>query len=447
MKFHNILRFSTRSFAALVLCTMFACQSLEFSDPNNADPSNASIQSLVTGIEGGMRIGVNFQTYGLSSLGREAYSLDNSDPRWLTEYISGQLDPGGPYVGNHWGPRYRVMTSAKLLLDRAALLPAVDKARVEGFANTIIGYELMMLAQTFAKNGVNIQFPSAQAPVPLATQQEAMAEAARRLDAAYTALQSAGSVFLDPNSPYSFALSRGFDGLNTPKAFAQFNRGLRARLAAWQGDYATVLSALQQSFIKADADAMNLGGYLVYGTGPGDVTNPIYELPTANVVKFWAHPAYSKDNSDAATDKRVTGKVSAEGARTPYTLSSYTATRMVTLYKSNTDPIPLLRNEELLLLRAEANIRGASPNINSAREDLNLIRKAAGVAAYTDQTFTSQNALDRLLYERRYSLFAEGHRWIDMRRFNRLNQLPNDQPGDVIPDAFPVPIVDKGSSN
>jgi hypothetical protein len=45
-----------------------------------------------------------------------------------------------------------------------------------------------------------------------------------------------------------------------------------------------------------------------------------------------------------------------------------------------------------------------------------------------------------LLYERRYSLFCEGHRWIDMRRFNRLSELPIERTGDVVAVNFPRPL-------
>jgi hypothetical protein len=421
---------------------MTGCESLVFSDPNNPDPANASIQSLVTGLEGVTRNGVGFQIYGFSSVGREAYSLDNSDPRWLTEYISGQLDPTGPFVGNFWTPRYRALGVAKLLLDRAASLPAANKARVEGFTQTMIGYHLIVLSSAFDQ--VCIQFPADKSPVPLVSRQEGYAEAARRLDAGAQALRAAGATFTDDASPYGFRLSSGFDGLNTPSAFLKFNRALRARLAAYQGDYATVLSALNESFIVADDKQMKIGAYLVYSTSPGDQTNPAFELPTASRVVFWAQKDHVPQNTDGMKDNRISSKVF---MRAPYTLSGYTGTFKVNVYQSNVDPIPIIRNEELLLLRAEANIRGTTPNLTSARNDLNIVRRAAGVDPYTDQTLTSTNALDRLLYERRYSLFTEGHRWIDMRRFNRLNQLPNDQPNDVVPQSFPIPLLDKGSSN
>jgi hypothetical protein len=44
-----------------------------------------------------------------------------------------------------------------------------------------------------------------------------------------------------------------------------------------------------------------------------------------------------------------------------------------------------------------------------------------------------------MLEQRRYSLFYEGHRWIDMRRYNKLGELPIDRPGDQVWSALPIP--------
>ena len=90
---------------------------------------------------------------------------------------------------------------------------------------------------------------------------------------------------------------------------------------------------------------------------------------------------------------------------------------------SSTDRLAIIRNEELILLRAEANI-GLG----------NLA--AAGLGPVV---LTASNALTQLLYEKRYSLFMEGHRWVDMRRYGRLSQLPRDRFGDVILDKMPKP--------
>jgi hypothetical protein len=436
-----------RPLVALLASGIFAlgaCQSLDFIDPNAPAASTASVQSLVTGIEGSTRIGHNNFAWGLSGLGREAYYLDGlSDPRWISEYIAGQLDPTGPFVNPFWGPRYRAIVAADLLIKRAQTFPATDKARVEGVANTMIGYQLMIVASVFQRLTIQIPAPDNPKDVQLVSPSEGYIEAARRLDAGYQALQSAGTSFT--GNANGFTMSRGFSGFNTPATFARFNRALRARLALWQGDFAGANTALQQSFIVADSAQMNLGCYLPFGTGSGDIANGVYEPPTAAVIRFWAHPTFESECENPTADRRFLNNVAT--ARAVFSQANISVTRPFAKYKSNTDNIPIIRNEELLLMRAEINIRSASPNIDAARVDLNIIRRAAGVPEYTTTTFNAQNAVDRLLYERRYSLFGEGHRWIDMRRFNRLNRLPLDRAGDVVPTAFPVPLTDGGGTN
>lgn len=450
MKFHSIkhrlLGLGSAAALGLFALALPSCQSLDFPDPNAPTFESASVQSLVTGVEGGMRGGIANYVYGTSAAGREAYNLDGlSDPRWIVEYIAGRLDPNGPFVTPLWTPRYRVIVAAQKLIERAQTLPAnsTERNRIEGFANTVIAHQLMSVASVFQRVTLQIPAPDNPRDVRFSTPAEGYVEAARRLDAAYTALQNAGSTFT--GGATGFNLSRGYAGFNTPVTFARFNRALRARVAAWQGDYAAAQTALQQSFITADSAQMNLGCYLVFGTGPGDVTNTVFEPPAAATIRFWAHPTFERDCENPTQDRRFLNKVAAP--RPTFSIDGLTATRPFALYKSNVDAIPLIRNEELLLIRAEANVRGTSPNIDAARNDVNVIRRAAGVPEYTATTFTAANALDRILYERRYSLFGEGQRWIDMRRFNRLGQLPIDRMGDVIPQFYPVPLSDGGGTN
>jgi hypothetical protein len=74
---------------------------------------------------------------------------------------------------------------------------------------------------------------------------------------------------------------------------------------------------------------------------------------------------------------------------------------------------------------------------------LDIIRNAHGLADYSGAV-TTDALVDELLYNRRYSLFAEGHRWIDLRRYDRLNTLPLDRPNDDVWDQFPRPISEVG---
>jgi hypothetical protein len=112
------------------------------------------------------------------------------------------------------------------------------------------------------------------------------------------------------------------------------------------------------------------------------------------------------------------------------------------MYDSNTNsaPVPIIRNEELILLRAEANI--GLGNLPEAVKDLNFIRtNSGGLPARTD--LDASNILDELLKQRRYSLLFEGgHRWIDMRRYGKLNELPLDLPTFHVHDKFPIPVAE-----
>jgi hypothetical protein len=55
---------------------------------------------------------------------------------------------------------------------------------------------------------------------------------------------------------------------------------------------------------------------------------------------------------------------------------------------------------------------------------------------------TQPALITEMLNQRRYSLYFEGHRWIDMRRYNLLGQLPVDRPGDDVWSAFPLPVTE-----
>ena len=58
---------------------------------------------------------------------------------------------------------------------------------------------------------------------------------------------------------------------------------------------------------------------------------------------------------------------------------------------------------------------------------------------FGDITWESGSLITEILRQRRYSLFGEGHRWVDLRRYNRLNELPIDRPDDDVWTKFPRP--------
>ena len=250
-------------------------------------------------------------------------------------------------------------------------------------------------------------------------------EIAALLDAGYSSLNSAGSSF-------SFTLSSGFSGFDTPATFAQFNRAIRARVAVYMDDWSTALTALDNSFMDPSAD-MDLGVYHVYSSGQGDLGtggvssgNGMYADPTASFVKLMGHPTYETDAE--AGDPRFSSKVTERS--TEITYDGLTSDLAPTMWTGDYDPVAIIRNEELVLLKAEATIAGGT---SGGLTEINIVRAAHGLPD------AASGGLTQLLHEKRYSLFLEGHRWIDMRHYSKLGDLPLDRDGDTVFEDYPIP--------
>lgn len=80
----------------------------------------------------------------------------------------------------------------------------------------------------------------------------------------------------------------------------------------------------------------------------------------------------------------------------------------------------VFRLPEQYLIRAEARLQLG--NIIAAKEDINIIRSRAGLP---DTTVSSTMALmEVILHERQVEFFAEhGHRWFDLRRLNKADEV------------------------
>ncbi len=83
--------------------------------------------------------------------------------------------------------------------------------------------------------------------------------------------------------------------------------------------------------------------------------------------------------------------------------------------------IPVLRLAEQYLIRAEARLKAATPDLAGARADINVIRSRAGLP---DTELADAASLLRLLEsERRYELAFEAHRFNDIVRTGRAAEV------------------------
>lgn len=431
-------------FFALILGAFSSCQVEEYSDLNGPEVdafaenlTRGDLQDLVGGIlfSSRERLGTYFDDCGV--IGREYWRFSGSDPRFTTDLLGGGnsvLDNNTFYITAPWASRYRSVKNANLILgfldgqDLSAQFTANEVNATRGFLKTIMAYELLLNLNLTYDNGIRVDVADENNLGPFVGRAEALTAIRGMLADGASDLATGGGDF-------PFILSSGFAGFNTPGSFIQVNKAISARVAAYQGDNAAVLNLLSDSFLDLSGANMDMGVYYTFSEDANDIINPLFisvggsSAAQARVVQ----PSFVTDAESG--DARLSKTVQLDE---PLTLDDLTGDYIVNRYTDNDVPIPMIRNEELILLYAEGNV---TANATEAVNAINTVRAAAGLGGYTGPT-DADSLINEILNQRRYSLYAEGHRWIDMRRFGKLDELPLDRPEDDVWPQFPIPLTE-----
>ncbi len=441
---------------AVLLVGLTACNPLqldEIVDPNNpsvasvtSNATRSQVQFLVTGLESRHRGYVTNVSQAWNTFGREIWYLNSSDPRFQTDWLGqGGRVPDAAYFGfgttggGSYASPYQAIKQAQVLIDavdNTSSISAEEKNAIKGFAKTIMGYQFMIPANFVYQNGIRIDVKDPLNPGPYVTYQEALTYAEGLLNEGFADLANAGT----GSSAFPFALTAGWNGYSTLDGLRSVNRAIAARLNAYQNDFQGVLNALAGSFMNLTGN-LNAGPSHPYGAPP-DVFNPLFYVPNAATTTIVVvHPSVLADATPG--DKRVADKFLERTS--PVTVSTdfsvLVGTHQDRRWAANTSFIPFIKNEELILLKAEAHARLNQPT--DAVAAIDIIRTAAQVGPYAGAT--SEAALiNEILYQRRYSLWAEpwGHRWIDARRYNKLSEIPTSYDQGTIFTQFPRPQAD-----
>jgi hypothetical protein len=382
---------------------------------------------------------------------RDAYRIDPNEPRYVSETLGGQPDPGSFAGGGGWTNGFVTIRAAISLLE--ALPKASDLQITPAQRNTTAGlvytmkgldyYRLLELRDTI---GLPILTANADSVPPLSCKKNVLDHIAATLDSGLTALTAAGSTgalqFVPPTGFTAFGRN-----YRTAPNLILLNRGLKGKVDVYRGlqhssptagAFTAAITELTQALGGAapgavPASTFQNGAYVTFVSGGSEgAANP---LPDSRVgVNPKAVAALQA--GDTRASKIITrSALSGQGLTTTSTYIGSTTSNAA----NQTRPIGILRDEELVLLRAQAYIE--SNQLANATADLNSVRTAYGLTAYP--VFASQaSARDALLYEKRYSLFFEGpQRLVDLRAYGRLKAptTPAEVAGDPFNTAFPIP--------
>jgi hypothetical protein len=395
-----------------------------------ANASASELNNLVSGTESGMRNNLGLYLDDVGIIGREMYHFSASEPRYVTDLLGGggaTLSNSNFYITNTWASRYSVVKNCNVLIEAATnstLITAAQKKGYTGFARTIKAYQLLMNLNLTDTNGIRINVSDPENLGPFVDNNDALTAISSLLDSGQNDLSGA---------EIAFTLA-GFGNFSDAPGLTQFNRALAARVDVYQGGWTTALTDLSQSFFNLNGD-FNSGVFDVFGTGSGDQLNPFFIPQNQTGEIRVAHPSFATDIE--AGDDRI-NKATLRNAVA--SLDGLSSNRDVWVYTSSTAPIPIIRNEELILIYAEANIQ--NNDLSDATTAINIIRNGHNLGNYSG-AMTQPALITEILNQRRYSLFCEGHRWIDMRRYNLLNTLPIDRTGDQVWTEFPLPVSEQ----
>ena len=451
--------------AALGALLLGACSSFfdvpNTNQPNLEDlvqnPDSAKLSKAATGLFASARTDIQGLIWRLGSLGREGINLSgNNQPDYLEPYFLSSL-VGSGFGGALWTNRYTHIRNINIYLAALAKvstgkLSDPTKAASRAVATTLKGLALMYVIETRDSLGapVDVDLPITAPLGPFVSRDSVYGYITGLLDSAQADLGRAGT------TAFPFPVPSGFGSFNTPTTFLEFNRALAAKAQVLRATasgcgmpcYAAALTALSGSFITNSSADFATGAYFNFSAGPNDVTNDLSD-PLGS-VNFYAHPSEIADAQlqvGGAKDQRVLDKiVAATDTQTVGGISEIPGTDKFTVYftggvADQNHSIPIIRDEELVLLRAEANWFGGSKL--QALADIDSVRVGSGNLPQTTLTIASPDAafVTELLYNRRYSLMWEqGTRWIDARRYNRMGDIPATPPtGGHVAKVMPVP--------
>lgn len=435
-----------------------ACDDIQVPDFNRSsiadlvnNPNKSLVNQASSGLYHNARRDAANRTRFAGSLGREVYYLDPNEPRYASELITGAIDPSS-FAGNHnYLNPYGTIAQGQIILTAVDKVSSneysdAEKSAIKGFVYTMMGNDMLIIAELRQYGPDTVNEDPLAPPAPMKTQAELYTKAAEYLDAAVPLLKAGGTAFPFPSPS-------GMSGFTNPSTtYLQYNRALRTRLDILRRQYTAARSHVDSSFIVTPASPVratfNLGTYYTYGSGSGDISNGL-----ATGTQEVADPTLRTDaqlQPSGARDARFLLKVDSAGSTiNRYSITSNLRYKMYrtsgsqfTGNSGSASPIPIIRNEDLILMRAEA--KWFTGDQAGAMADLNYVRTGSGGLAPVATPANDEAFITLLLYERRYSIMYEGgYRWLDHRRFNRLSAFTNyPRAGDMSPAYFPVPFTE-----
>ncbi len=446
------------AFAGVVsLCAAAACtdSAVPFFDaPTSVPTSPNGIQNAVTGLFSATRADVEWYVYYTGSYARDFFLFVGSSANTLTD-VSGlkSITNTGIEATQVWDNAYVQIGQANAIMisvTHVASYTPAQVAAIDGVVQTLKALNFMMVAETRDSLGIPLYAVDGNPADPPYCNKDVWAYIVALLDSGFTDLNTAGPIPLPVRVPAGFA-SVGTTAApsTTQGSFAAFNRALAAKAglqyayaiarsspgthptpstpgnpnnaALTRADSAMTASALYNPAVIAPpaAGPFALDPYGVYHVFSGQSG----DLPNVFLSQFFLFDALwdLQNDVDTLNDKRWLNKFVPDNQ--PVQLSQYAGVsdaKNYLPYSTVSSPVPIVRAEELALVRAQ--IQLGLGNYTNAVALINQVHmQAGGFATPLSINTASYTAVrDSLLKEQRISTVfeASGDRAIALRMYH-----------------------------
>lgn len=349
-----------------------------------------------------------------------------------TEFDNNNVNPSNIEVEEYWQDVYRMINSANYVIVDAPGIEFTNnnrKAQVVGEAQALraIGYFYLVrwfggvpIITTPTRTIADISTPTRE------TASDVYAFIINQLLEARSLVQTSGPIgFID----------------------SHVINGILARVYLQNGQYQEALDATELILATGEFTVLE-PLFRLYGDpfqeSPGGLNSleSLWEWQNGNGLAFFGfRPAFG-GRYEYAPSLDLAFSIEPGDARTPYVIQIQEGQRVVGKYfriRNSSDHFYMMRLAEILLIRAEAQVRTGVTDFTEPLSFVNLIRQRALLPPIPIEDADSpERMLQFILLERRIELAFEGHRWHDLVRtgdFQFLLGLSEEQTRWPIPQG------------
>jgi hypothetical protein len=453
---------------AAALTLLGACDDGFIPDLNNPGQgeftsitSRSQLQAVASGLLAGDRFfWADRWILFTETAARNVIRFDPAEPRFISRLLRGETAAGpgsamstSDFIGSsNWGTLYANVRSADLMVAAvdastdATPTPLTDaeKSASKGFAKTMKALSLLRVVESRDVLGAVVDPADPSLPLPdIRCKATALAAVVSLLNEAATDLAAGGTDF-------PFVLPATFGPAQSVAGFLQFNKAILAKAEVYRAfiSYTPANPVIDQAALTRAENALDASFYSLtapttlgvahsFSTASGDTPNPLNDQSVYRINPLVAAAA---DPSDLRRAKWFAG-VSRSGGSAGTSVATNTAVSsnlVQNVHLSPSSPIAIIRNAELLLLRAI--IEWGQNNDVGALQNLNRVRTVeGGLPALAGIAHASIPAA--ILHEVRLSLlFESSASWTYTRMLGLLPSLnpdPATRPNPLT--AFPIP--------